>query len=131
MAGLHRRRHRLGSNSFVATLSFPSLVNNLFLNVARGGRVKTANYRAWEKAADAVEPAGIVKLQGDVLPFTPDRRDVTWPTSKCFLRYTYPLGCAGRRQRGFRYPASLGSTDEVSVGECRVELVDAASAKIL
>lgn len=63
---------------FQAFLPFPLSVNNLFLNVARGGRVKTANYRAWEKQADAVKPSGIVKLQGEVIAVytfgRPDRR---------------------------------------------------------
>ncbi|PDS65112.1 hypothetical protein CO653_13015 [Rhizobium anhuiense] len=53
--------------SFFATLPFPPSLNNLFLNVKRGGRVKTAKYRAWEKQADAAMPSGIVKLQGEVL----------------------------------------------------------------
>jgi crossover junction endodeoxyribonuclease RusA len=41
--------------------------NNLFLNVARGGREKTAKYRAWEKQTDALNHSGIVKLQGEVV----------------------------------------------------------------
>jgi hypothetical protein len=31
-------------------------VNNLFLNVTRGGRMKSARHRAWEREADAGKP---------------------------------------------------------------------------
>ncbi len=47
--------------SFSAILPFPPSVNNLLLNVARGGRVKTAKDRAWEKEADACKPSGSVR----------------------------------------------------------------------
>lgn len=47
----------IGVKPFSAIFLFSPSVNNLFLNVSRGGRVKTAKYRAWEKAADAAMPS--------------------------------------------------------------------------
>jgi hypothetical protein len=50
----------------------------LSLNVARGGRVKSSGYRAWEKAADTCKLGDIVKLRGEVVAVyifgLPDRR---------------------------------------------------------
>ncbi|WP_413711757.1 hypothetical protein [Rhizobium sp. Rhizsp82] len=53
--------------SFIAFMPFPPSVNSLFMNVARGGRIKTAKYRTWEKEADAFRPSGIIRLNGDVV----------------------------------------------------------------
>lgn len=41
-------------------------MNNLYLNVARGGRVKAPAYRQWERKADAHRPASIEQLQGEL-----------------------------------------------------------------
>lgn len=53
--------------SFSVPCLFPPSINNLFLNIKRGGRLKTAKYRAWEKQADAATRSGIAKLQAEVL----------------------------------------------------------------
>jgi crossover junction endodeoxyribonuclease RusA len=119
--------------SFVATLPLPPSVNNLFLNVARGGRVKTAKYRAWEKDVDAKMPPGIVKLQGDVIAVytygRPDRRRRDVANLEKAASDPMPGGgvlvsdpnCGDIRLRWC-------NTGEVKPGECLVRLEERASA---
>lgn len=117
--------------SFSATLPFPPSVNNLFLNVARGGRVKTAKYRAWEKEADAGKPAGIVRLNGEVVAHyvlgRPDkrRRDV----ANCEKAVSDTLTRWGVLEDDCQITdirLRWGRPDEIKPGECRVELVEVA-----
>ena len=117
--------------SFSATLPFPPSVNNLFLNVSRGGRVKTAKYRAWEKQADAAKPAGIVRLSGEVIAVytygRPDkrRRDVA-NLEKAIGDTLTRWGALEDDSQIVDIRLRWGRTDEIEPGECRVELVEAA-----
>lgn len=119
-------------NSFSALLPFPPSVNNLFLNVSRGGRVKTAKYRAWEKEADAAKPSGIVKLRGDVVAIytfgRPDkrRRDVA-NLEKAASDTMTRWGVLEDDSQIVDIRLRWGGTHEVAAGECRVELVQADS----
>ncbi|ANL71908.1 endodeoxyribonuclease RusA-like protein [Rhizobium phaseoli] len=117
--------------SFSAILPFPPSVNHLFMNVPRGGRVKTAKYRAWEKQADAAMPSGIVKLQGEVIAVytfgRPDRRrrdvaNLEKAVSDTLVRWGVledDCQIEDNRQR-------WDKSGELKPGECRVELVEAA-----
>jgi len=115
---------------FSAVLPFPPSVNNLFLNVSRGGRVKTAKYRAWEKAADAVMPSGIVKLQGEVIAVytygRPDkrRRDVA-NLEKAASDTLTRWGVLEDDSQIVDIRLRWGRADEIKAGECRVELNEA------
>lgn len=117
--------------SFSAILPFPPSVNNLFMNVSRGGRIKTAKYRAWEKQADAAIPSGIVKLQGDVIAVyvlgRPDRRrrDIA-NTEKAVGDTLVRWGVLEDDCQIVDIRLRWGRTDEIRPGECRVELVEAA-----
>ena len=117
--------------SFSATLPFPPSVNNLFLNVSRGGRVKTAKYRAWEKQADAAMPSGIVRLQGEVLAVytlgRPDkrRRDVA-NCEKAISDTLTRWGVLEDDSQIVDIRLRWGSGDEVKPGECRVSLSEAS-----
>lgn len=117
-------------NSFSALLPFPPSVNNLFLNVSRGGRVKTAKYRAWEKEADAHKPAGIVKLRGDVVAVytfgRPDRRrrDVA-NLEKAVGDTLTRWGVLEDDCQIVDIRLRWGGVGEVGAGECRVELMEA------
>lgn len=117
--------------SFSATLPFPPSVNNLFLNVKRGGRVKTAKYRSWEKLADAGKPNGIVTLRGDVIAVytygRPDRRrrdveNCSKAVSDTLTRWKVLSDDSQIVDIRLRW----GKADEIKPGECRVELVEAA-----
>ena len=116
--------------TFTATLPFPPSVNNLFLNVARGGRVKSPRYRQWEKDADAHKPAGIVKLQGDVIAVytfgRPDkrRRDIS--------NLEKAVGDTLVRWQALEDDSQIvdirlrwGTPEDVKSGECRIELIEA------
>jgi crossover junction endodeoxyribonuclease RusA len=117
---------------FSAILPFPPSVNNLFLNVARGGRVKTAKYRAWEKEADAVMPSGIVRLNGEVIALytlgRPDRRrrDV----ANCEKAISDTLTRWGVLQDDCQIcdvRLRWGRADEIKPGQCRVLLSEVVS----
>lgn len=104
-------------------------MNNLFLNVSRGGRVKSAKYRAWEKEADAAKPSGIVKLRGDVVAVytfgRPDkrRRDVAnleKATSDTLTRW----GVLEDDSQIVDIRLRWGEPDEVNRGECRIYVVE-------
>jgi crossover junction endodeoxyribonuclease RusA len=116
--------------SFSALLPFPPSVNNLFMNVARGGRIKTAKYRTWEKEADAFRPSGIVRLNGDVIAcYTfgrPDkrRRDVA-NLEKSVGDTLVRWGVLEDDCQIVDIRLRWGKADEIKPGECRVELVEA------
>jgi crossover junction endodeoxyribonuclease RusA len=117
--------------SFSAILPFPPSVNNLFLNVARGGRVKTAKYWAWEKEADALKPGGIVRLNGELVAVytfgRPDkrRRDVA-NLEKAIGATLTRWGVMEDDCQIVDIRLRWGKADEINPGECRVELVEAA-----
>jgi crossover junction endodeoxyribonuclease RusA len=113
--------------SFSALLPFPPSVNNLFLNVKRGGRVKTPKYRAWEKVADGYQPSGIVRLNGEVVAtYTfgrPDRRrrDVA-NLEKAVGDTLTRWGVLQDDCQIVDIRLRWGSAGEIKPGECRVEL---------
>ncbi|MBP2564509.1 crossover junction endodeoxyribonuclease RusA [Agrobacterium tumefaciens] len=117
--------------SFNALLPFPPSVNNLFLNVSRGGRVKTAKYRQWEKEADASMPSGIVRLNGEVVALytfgRPDkrRRDVA-NLEKAVGDTLTRWGVLEDDYQIVDIRLRWGKDGEVKPGQCRVELVEAA-----
>lgn len=116
--------------SFSALLPFPPSVNNLFLNVKRG-RVKTPKYRQWEALADLQKPAGIVRLNGDVVAVytfgRPDRRrrdvaNLEKAVGDTLTRWGVLEDDCQITDIRMRW----GRPDEIKPGECRVDLVEAA-----
>ncbi|TBG37131.1 RusA family crossover junction endodeoxyribonuclease [Rhizobium leguminosarum] len=117
-----------GVKSFSAILPFPPSVNNLFLNVTRGGRVKTAKYRSWEKEADAMKPEDIVSLQGDVVAVyvlgRPDKRRRDCENcSKAISDTLTRWGVFSDDSQIVDIRLRWGAADEIKPGQCRVDLV--------